>query len=120
MLLHYNSISQRFLKISKQELCRSERALVGVDEDLPSTFFPLFTFGTMNFVFNDLQKDKSKKESFQRNNFKSKFKKILMATWEELYNEEEADKEEANLALMTSTFSYLESEVGSDSDSEDT
>ncbi|XP_050916206.1 uncharacterized protein LOC127131326 [Lathyrus oleraceus] len=40
----------------------------------------------------------------------------------ELDDEEEADKskEEANLVLFASTFSDLESEVGSDSDSEDT
>lgn len=50
----------------------------------------------------NLQKDKSRKESFQKKNFRSKFKKILMATWEELDNEEE--DEEAKLALMASTF----------------
>lgn len=42
-----------------------------------------------------------------------------MATWKELGNEEEIDKEEANLASMASTFSDSESEVGSDSYSED-
>ena len=43
-----------------------------------------------------------------------------METWEELDNEEEADKEEANLALMASTFSEPESEVCSNSYLEDT
>lgn len=44
-----------------------------------------------------------------------------METWDELDNEEEADenKEEANLALVASTFSDLESEVDSGLDSED-
>lgn len=30
----------------------------------------------------DMQKDKVKKETFQKKNFRSKFKKVLMATWE--------------------------------------
>lgn len=69
----------------------------------------------------DLQNDKAKKENFQKNNFRSKFKKILMATWDKLDDKEEADKskEEANLALVSSTFSNSESKVGSDSDLED-
>lgn len=56
----------------------------------------------------NLQKDKAKKEKFQKNNFKSEFKKIIMAIWYELDGKEEADKskEEANLALVASTFSY--------------
>lgn len=43
-------------------------------------------------AYPDLQKDKVKKESFQKNNFRSKFKKSLMLTWEELDNEEETNK----------------------------
>ena len=44
-----------------------------------------------------------------------------MVTWYELYDEEEVDKskEKANLASVASTFSDLESEDGSDSNSED-
>lgn len=43
-----------------------------------------------------------------------------MATWDELDNEEEADKnkEEVDLALVASRFLYSESEVDFDSDSE--
>lgn len=66
----------------------------------------------------DLQTDKIRKECFPNNNFISKFKKSFMATWEELDNEREDG--EANIALMASTFSYSESEVGSDLESEDT
>lgn len=40
----------------------------------------------------DLQKDKDKKENFQKNNLRSKFKKSFMETWDELDDEEEADK----------------------------
>ncbi|XP_050919270.1 uncharacterized protein LOC127136792 [Lathyrus oleraceus] len=64
----------------------------------------------------DFQKDKGIKESFQKNNFKNKFKKSLMETWEELDNEGEGEK--AILTLMASTFSDSKSEVGSDSESE--
>ncbi|KAI5416109.1 hypothetical protein KIW84_041236 [Lathyrus oleraceus] len=66
----------------------------------------------------DPQKDKSKNESFQKNNFRSKFTKILIATWEKLDNE--GENEEANLALKTSTFSNLEFEVDFDSESKNT
>lgn len=53
----------------------------------------------------EMQKDKSKKGSYQKDNFKNKTKKSLMATWDEFDNEEEFDKdyEEANLALMALT-----------------
>jgi len=43
----------------------------------------------------DLQKDKSKKPIFKSNKFKKQIKKSLMATWEDLDNESESDKEEA-------------------------
>ncbi|KAI5383254.1 hypothetical protein KIW84_070602 [Lathyrus oleraceus] len=64
-----------------------------------------------------LQKDKVKKGRFQKNNSRSKFKKSIMVTYDELDDDEEAGKneEEANLDLMASTFSYTESEVDSDS-----
>lgn len=38
--------------------------------------------------FQELQKDKTKKGSFQKDNFRNRFKKSLMETWEELNNEE--------------------------------
>lgn len=59
----------------------------------------------------ELQKDKVKKKSFQKNNFRSKFKKSLITTWDELDANEEADKneEEVNLVLMVSTFSEADS-----------
>lgn len=38
----------------------------------------------------ELQKDKTKKESFQKNNFISKFKKSIMATWDELDDEKKS------------------------------
>ena len=55
----------------------------------------------------DLQKEKSKEKSknpvFKSNKFKKKIKKILMATWEDLDNESESDKDdaedEANIAM---------------------
>jgi len=43
----------------------------------------------------DLQKDKSKKPIFKSNKFKKQIKKSLMATWEDLDNESESDKEDA-------------------------
>jgi len=43
----------------------------------------------------DLQKDKSKKSIFKSNKFKKQIKKSLMATWEDLDNESESDKEDA-------------------------
>lgn len=68
----------------------------------------------------DLQKDKPKKRSFQKENFISKFKKNLMATWDEFDNEESSDKYEgeANLELMTLISSDTEYESISDSESE--
>ncbi|KAI5432241.1 hypothetical protein KIW84_036112 [Lathyrus oleraceus] len=42
----------------------------------------------------ELQKDKAKKGSFQKNNFRNKFKKSIMETWDKLDNEEEADNNE--------------------------
>lgn len=66
-----------------------------------------------------LHKGKAKRESIQKNKFISKFKKSIMATWDELDDAKEADKskEETNLALVASTFSDSELEVGSDSNS---
>jgi len=42
-----------------------------------------------------LQEDKSKKPIFKSNKFKKQIKKSLMATWEDLDNESESDKEDA-------------------------
>ncbi|KAI5417275.1 hypothetical protein KIW84_042043 [Lathyrus oleraceus] len=66
----------------------------------------------------DLHRDKRKKENFQKNNFKGKFNKSLMETWEELDNEGEDEK--ANLALMALILSDSKFEVGFDSKSENT
>ncbi|MCI20756.1 serine/threonine protein kinase SRPK1, partial [Trifolium medium] len=64
-------------------------------------------------------KDKSKRYSSKKQQFKSKLKKSLMATFEELSSEEEVEEEEeANLALMASTDSDADSEEESESDSE--
>lgn len=56
--------------------------------------------------YPEVQKDKSKKGSFQKDNFKNKFKTSLIETWDELDNEEdsEKDKEQANLALIYLTY----------------
>jgi len=43
----------------------------------------------------DLQKDKSKKPIYKSNKLKKQIKKSLMATWEDLDNESESDKEDA-------------------------
>jgi len=42
-----------------------------------------------------LQKDKPKKPIHKSNKFKKQIKKSLMATWEDLDNESESDKEDA-------------------------
>src|SRR4030066_1487647 len=50
----------------------------------------------------DMQKDKSKKKSSKSSTFKSKFRKSLMAAWDELDKDSESEKEddeEANLAF---------------------
>ncbi|CAJ2647317.1 unnamed protein product [Trifolium pratense] len=66
-------------------------------------------------------KDKSKRYSSKKQQFKSKLKKSLMATFEELSSEEEVEEEEeANLALMASTDSDADTEDESESDSEET
>ena len=63
--------------------------------------------GHFNAECPDLQKekskDKSKKPVFKSNKFKKQIKKSLMATWEDLDNESESDKDdaedEANIAM---------------------
>ncbi|PNX78949.1 serine/threonine protein kinase SRPK1 [Trifolium pratense] len=63
--------------------------------------------------------DKSKRYSSKKQQFKSKLKKSLMATFEELSSEEEVEEdEEANLALMASTDSDVDSDDEPESDSE--
>jgi hypothetical protein len=63
-----------------------------------------------------LQKDKSKKGSSKKESFNNKFKKSLVATLDECDKESESEKddEEANLALMATTTSDVESEAHSD------
>ncbi|KAI5448387.1 hypothetical protein KIW84_015705 [Lathyrus oleraceus] len=65
----------------------------------------------------ELQKHKPNKGSFQKDNFKNRFKKNLVATLGELDNEEnsENDEEQVNLALVA--FTSLEAESDSDSGS---
>ncbi|XP_050888860.1 uncharacterized protein LOC127094028 [Lathyrus oleraceus] len=64
-----------------------------------------------------LLRERSKKEGFQKDNFMNKLKKILMATWNELDNKDEFDKDEgeANLALMDMEPSNTEYESTLDS-----
>lgn len=66
-----------------------------------------------------MQKDKSIKGSYQKDNFRNKFKKSLTETWDELENEKDSkkDEEQANLSLMALTSSEAESD--SDHDEED-
>lgn len=68
--------------------------------------------------YPNIQKDISFKGSLMKEKFKSKFKKCLMATWDELGDEEYSDREaeEANLALMALILS--DSEFGSGYESE--
>ncbi|PNX82437.1 serine/threonine protein kinase SRPK1 [Trifolium pratense] len=64
-------------------------------------------------------KDKSKRYNSKKQQFKSKLKKSLMTTFEELPSEEEVEEdEEANLALMASTDSDVDSDDEPESDSE--
>src|SRR4030067_1129914 len=70
----------------------------------------------------DMQKDKSKKKSSRSSTFKSKFRKSLMAAWDELDRDAESEKEEdeeANLALMAIASSGTKSESESESEDED-
>lgn len=51
----------------------------------------------------NLQKEKSKKKpkkaNFKSNNFRRQIKRSLMATWEDLDNESESEKDEANVVV---------------------
>jgi len=62
----------------------------------------------------DLQKDKSKKPIFKSNKFKKQIKKSLMATWEDLDNESESDKkdaeDEAKIAMALVATEEIENE----------
>lgn len=64
---------------------------------------------------SELQKDKARKGSFQKDNFRNRFKKSLISTWNELDKEEayEKDEDKSNLDFMALT----SSEVKPDSDS---
>ena len=60
-----------------------------------------------------MPKDKVKKGSSKSSNFKKNFRKSLMAAWDQLDKESDSEKEddeEANLALMATTSSDVESE----------
>ncbi|MCI06846.1 serine/threonine protein kinase SRPK1, partial [Trifolium medium] len=56
-------------------------------------------------------KENNKRSSSKRESFKNKIKKSLMATWEDLekISDDETEEEEANLALMASTDSDIDS-----------
>ncbi|MCI45508.1 hypothetical protein A2U01_0066747, partial [Trifolium medium] len=63
-------------------------------------------------------KDKGKKSSYNRENFKSRIKKSLMETCEDLDKLTDED-EEANLALMAATSSGINSDAESESESDE-
>ena len=56
--------------------------------------------GHFRYDCPDLQKDSQKNGSHQKDNFRNKFKKNFMATWEELDDEDSEKEDDANLALM--------------------
>jgi hypothetical protein len=63
-------------------------------------------------------KDKVKKRNFNKENFKNKIKKSLIATWEDVDNDLEVEEdEEANLALMATASEDTKSDSESRSDS---
>ncbi|MCI42028.1 hypothetical protein A2U01_0063263, partial [Trifolium medium] len=65
-------------------------------------------------------KDKGKKSNFNRENFKNRIKKSLMTTWEDLDKlSDDDDNEEANLALMATASSDINSDLKSESDSDE-
>src|SRR6266487_4141953 len=64
-------------------------------------------------------KDKSKKFSSKTENFRRKFKKSLMATFENLEMSSEEDDEEANVALMDEADSDADSEQDTNSERSD-
>ncbi|MCI92248.1 hypothetical protein A2U01_0113544, partial [Trifolium medium] len=55
-------------------------------------------------------KDKSKRNISKKEHYKNKLKNSLMATFEELSSESEPEDEEANLALMASADSDIDSD----------
>jgi hypothetical protein len=63
-------------------------------------------------------KDKVKKRNFNKENFKNKIKKSLIATWEDVDNDLEVEEDkEANLALMATASEDTKSDSESRSDS---
>ncbi|KAK2398040.1 putative mitochondrial protein [Trifolium repens] len=65
-------------------------------------------------------KSRSSKQSSSKERYKSKVKKSLLATWEDLDKDSDSDgDEEANLALMATTSDREDSEAGSDSEDEE-
>ncbi|MCI22389.1 serine/threonine protein kinase SRPK1, partial [Trifolium medium] len=67
-------------------------------------------------------KDKNKRNSSKKESYKNRIKKSLMATWEDIDNlsDDDVEEEEANLALMASTESDVDSDPKSETDSEET
>ncbi|KAK2401718.1 putative mitochondrial protein [Trifolium repens] len=65
-------------------------------------------------------KSRSSKQSSSKERYKSKVKKSLLATWEDLDKDSDSEgDEEANLALMATTSDREDSEAGSDSEDEE-
>ncbi|KAI5431255.1 hypothetical protein KIW84_035431 [Lathyrus oleraceus] len=73
--------------------------------------------GHFRAYYSDLQKERSKKGRFQKDSFRRKLMKSIMATWDELDNEDGSNKDEGeeNMALMAMTPSNIEYESTSDS-----
>ncbi|MCI69785.1 hypothetical protein A2U01_0091048 [Trifolium medium] len=67
-------------------------------------------------------KDKNKRNTSKNESYKIKIKKSLMDTWEDIdkLSDDDAEKEEANLALMASADSDVDSDPEPESDSEAT
>jgi len=98
---------QYLAKKNKKFMSRGSRHKSSRKEDQKSCFN---CNKTGHFIADcpDLQKEKSKEKSkklvFKSNKFKKQIKKSLMATWEDLDNESESDKDdaedEANIAMV--------------------
>ncbi|MCI47604.1 hypothetical protein A2U01_0068846, partial [Trifolium medium] len=64
-------------------------------------------------------KDKSKRNGSKKEYYKNKIKKSMMATFEDLSSEIESEEEEANMALMASADSNIDSDDELEIDSEE-
>lgn len=57
------------------------------NKDDQKSYFNCKKFGHYIVECSEMQKDKEKKGSIQKDNFKNRFKKSFMATWDELDKE---------------------------------